>query len=59
MEPDCGSFVVEIELQGRMPTSVTARKKESSANEEPAKIADSSQPPSLIRLSAEVCTSSP
>ena len=44
MVPDCGSLVVGIEVQGRMPTSVRPQEKEFSAIDEAAKTADSSQP---------------
>lgn len=52
MVPDSGSFVVDPKLQGRMLTSVQARKKKHSRNGEAAKIAGNSQPLFLTPLSA-------
>jgi hypothetical protein len=41
--PDCGSPVVDLKLQGRLPMSVEARKKDPSVTDEAAKTPDSSQ----------------
>ena len=52
MAPGSGSFVVEIEPQGRMPPHAKIRRKKPTTNEEVAGIADGNRPRSLTPLSA-------